>query len=138
MKKQNSGIFTAKAVNEEKKLVNTDYKSVFGAVKACVMSDALTHDGRKMLSTIANGAKYRPTKEFREILATQVLESSPLFAIVDGKQVACDRVCRTHEDGSRSYHYVVRKTWTIGKVFDCYAIAAGSKARKDVTALLEE
>lgn len=135
----NSQVFTAKAVAEVKKQVNTEYNSVFGAVKALVMCDALTHDGKQMLSKIA-GCKFSTSKEFRNLLATQVLENTPLYTVVDGKRMVVDAVTRVATDGTRTKHYVLRTRWTASKILDCYRVAAGSKEPKliDQTLLLKE
>jgi methyl coenzyme M reductase beta subunit len=133
----NSQVFTAKAVAEVKKAVNTEYNSVFGAVKALVMCDALAGDGRKMLSSIA-GAKFSTSKDFRNLLTTQVLDNTPLYALKEGKRLAVDRVTRVAEDGTRTKHYVLRTRWTASKILDCYKVAVGDKTAQDCTALLEE
>lgn len=135
----NSQVFTAKAVAEVKKQVNTEYNSVFGATKALVLNDALTHEGKQMLSAIAE-SKFSTSKEFRNLLATQVLENTPLYTIVDGKRLAVDCVTRTDADGTRTKHYVLRTRWTASKILDCYRVVVGSKEPKliDQTLLLKE
>lgn len=134
-----SQVYTAKAVAEVKKAVNTEYNSVFGAVKALVLCDALTHEGKQMLSAIAE-SKFSTSKEFRSLLASQVMENTPLYTIVDGKRLAVDVVTRIATDGTRTKHYVLRTRWTAGKILDTYRVVVGSKEPKliDQTLLLKE
>ena len=135
----NSQVYTAKAVAEVKKQVNTEYNSVFGAVKALVLCDALTHEGKQMLSAIAE-SKFSTSKEFRSLLASQVMENTQLYTIVDGKRLAVDVVTRTDSKGVKTKHFVLRTKWTAGKILDTYRVVVGSKEPKliDQTLLLKE
>ena len=120
--------FTKKAIAEVKKGVNSEAKTVFGAVKALVLSDGLSKEGRSMLAFLA-GRKFETSKAFRQAVADAVLDNTPIYTEEKGVRVAIDKVNRKAADGTTRTVYIRRTRWTAGKVLDCVTIKDGAPGK---------
>ena len=112
-------IITGKEIKMAKQCMNTETRSITGALKIIATVENKDEHLRKAIKLLGNIS----TSAARIEVAKRVFETTPYYTEVNGERLPVDKTRVKCEDGTSRVAYKLRTTWSPSKILNglkCY------------------
>jgi hypothetical protein len=124
---------TANEVNNLRKRLNEEHRTISGAIKEVTSTELdLTKREKELLTFI--GLHKGASNKVRSEAGSKIYANTRYYYIsAEGKECPADRRTRKDANGKNTFYYVARETWSRKKVLEAIRVITGDEEREKVT-----